>query len=139
MIISENVLLRRLCLGWASGHFTRFMKTRHRTLGAIALGAVAISWLVIHAAAQTPAETYNRSMQEYQKQQAAYQKQLVDYQKQQAEYAETMKGYAEALAKHEELMKRYEKDLERFEAILATHEKQQAQYQQYLDSLPKKK
>src|SRR5258708_15830341 len=117
MIISENVLLRRLCLGWASGHFTRFMKTRHRTLGAIALGAVAISWLGIHAAAQTPAETYNRSMQEYQKQQAAYQKHLGDYQKQQAEYAETMKGYSEALAQREGVMKKYEKSPDRYEAL----------------------
>jgi septal ring factor EnvC (AmiA/AmiB activator) len=108
------------------------MKIRYTALMAVGLGLVVAWWLTSRAFAQTPTETYNRSMQQYQKQQA-------EYQKQQAEYAEAMKRHTEAMAKYEDLTKRYEKDLELFEKILATHETQQEQYQQYLDSLPKKK
>lgn len=103
------------------------MKTRYTALMAIGLGLLVARWHTASASAfaQTPTETYNRSM--------------LQYQKQQAEYAEAMKWHAEAMVKYEDLTKRYEKDLERFEKVLATHEKQQEQYQQYLDSLPKKK
>ena len=41
------------------------------------------------------------------------------------------------MASQESMMARQEQDLERFEKILATWERQQAQYQLYLDSLSK--
>ena len=42
------------------------------------------------------------------------------------------------LSLQETMMSRQEKYMERYDKILATWERQQAQYQKYLDSLPKK-
>ncbi len=43
---------------------------------------------------------------------------------------------AKLLERADALMTRQEHNIQRYEAILATWEKQQAQYQKYLDSLP---
>jgi uncharacterized protein YlxW (UPF0749 family) len=44
-----------------------------------------------------------------------------------------------ALARQEQDMTKHEQDLTRFEKILDTWQRQQAQYQKYLDSLPTSK
>ena len=52
---------------------------------------------------------------------------------------ETHKKYLELMAKNEAMIKRQEHNLDRFDKILATWERQQAQYQRYLDSLSQKR
>ncbi len=88
-----------------------------------------------HAVAQT---TTNETSD------AQYQRALAEQAEQSKHYAELLKSQdaihqrAEALvAKQEQLMARQEADFARFEKILDTWEKQQKQYQRYLDSLTK--
>ena len=55
------------------------------------------------------------------------------------EQDETHKKNLELMAQAEAMIKRQEHNLDRFDKILATWERQQAQYQRYLDSLSQKR
>jgi hypothetical protein len=61
-----------------------------------------------------------------------------DYQRLLNEQASILKRSASLLAQQEDFFKKQEAAFRRYERILDTWERQQQQYQRYLDSLPKK-
>ena len=116
-----------------------YENTMKRIVYIIAGAAVvaAVFWFLSASHATAQVTTTNIADAQYQR--------AVDQQTERSKrYAELLAGqeamhqHAEVLvAKQEQLMARQEADSARFEKILDTWEKQQKQYQRYLDSLAK--
>ena len=134
------------------------MKTRHLKIPAIVLGLIAALWSANHATAQTTTTTSEHPLEqqqaEYEKRLAQYEhdatnnaaqyQQMMDVQADRGKHAEALLHEEEEmhqrlvvlLGEQEQLVKRRQTDTDRYEKILATWERQQQQYQKYLDSLP---
>ena len=104
------------------------MKTRESLTFIAIVAGLSLCWLMIERAA-----AQNRTAAQDAAQQSDQQyRQLLD------EQASMLKRSATLLTEQEAFFKKQEKAFERYERILDTWDKQQRQYQKYLDSLDKK-
>ena len=106
-----------------------------RSIALLLLGSIAASVSAGQVGTTGQAPTNNEIRQQY----AANLAKAAKEQEESHERNARIMARTEALlTQHEKMMKQEEKDFARFEKILDTWQRQQVQYQKYLDSLGKK-